>query len=49
VDYKKANGECNVSKKESQNIELGHWVGKQRLAKIKLLLTKEREANSSLL
>jgi hypothetical protein len=43
VDYKKANGNCNVSKKESQNVELGNWVANQRQAKNKFLLSEERE------
>jgi hypothetical protein len=43
VEYKKANGECNVSTKDIQNIELARWVGKQREAKNKSVLTEERE------
>jgi glycerol-3-phosphate cytidylyltransferase-like family protein len=43
VDYKKANGDCIVRlQHHSQNIELGHWVAKQRQSKNKFLLTEER-------
>jgi hypothetical protein len=47
VEYKQVNGDCNVSTKDSQNIELGRWVSKQRLAKNKFLLSEERERKLS--
>jgi hypothetical protein len=34
-DYKKANGDCNVSQKDSHNVELRGWVGTQRHLKKK--------------
>jgi hypothetical protein len=44
VKYKKANGDCNVSTKDSQNIELGRWVAAQRQAKKATQLSGERQA-----
>jgi endogenous inhibitor of DNA gyrase (YacG/DUF329 family) len=43
VEYKKTNGNCNVSTKDSQNIELGRWVAAQRQAKKKSQLSDERK------
>jgi hypothetical protein len=44
VEYKQANGDCNVSLKQSgQHIKLGTWVAKQRYLKKKTQLSDERE------
>jgi hypothetical protein len=43
LKYKQANGDCNVSQHQSQNIKLGRWVCKQRDAKRKFLLSEERQ------
>jgi hypothetical protein len=43
-EYKQANGNCTVPQADSQNIVLGIWVGNQRQAKNKFLLTEDREA-----
>jgi hypothetical protein len=45
--YKEANGDCNVSRRDRQNIELGRWVAGQRQAKKTFLLSEEREAKLS--
>jgi hypothetical protein len=44
LEYKKANGDCNVPKEYSQNFKLGRWVGRQREAKRKNKLSAERKA-----
>jgi hypothetical protein len=43
-EYKKANGDCNVSGYDNQNTKLGRWVTIQRQKKRKVLLSREREA-----
>jgi hypothetical protein len=42
-EYKKANGECDVSRSDSQTIQLGRWVSQQRQAKKIAQLSEERE------
>jgi hypothetical protein len=42
-EYKKANGDCNVSSKDSQNIELGRWVSAQRYKKNNFVLSQQCE------
>jgi hypothetical protein len=43
VEYKKANGNCNVSGTDDQTMKLWRWASKQREAKNKFLLTEEHE------
>jgi hypothetical protein len=43
-DFKKANGDCNVSTDHSQTIQLGRWVIIQRHLRRKMQLSEEREA-----
>jgi hypothetical protein len=43
-EYKKVNGDCNVSRVDPQNMELGGWVSAQRQAKKTFQLSDEREA-----
>ena len=33
VEYKKANGDWNVKKNDSQHFELGRWIAKQRFTR----------------
>ena len=42
IQFKQANGHCNVPQRYSVNLELGRWVKDQRTSKTKGMLSKER-------
>jgi hypothetical protein len=44
VEYKRAHGHCNVTRKGGPSLELGRWVGQQRVARQKNKLIGDREA-----